>query len=65
MGVREDFEASLRELQRQMNEPPPPVRLRLFVPPYHFAMGEEWVRRVYCVGTDVEIIESRPIPVLP
>lgn len=33
----------------------------LYVPPSVFAKGERWIRETYRIGTDVLIIESRPL----
>jgi len=52
----------IRAMMRKMTEPqPPPEPFKLFVATSHFEKGEEWVRRHYGVGADIEIIESVPI----
>lgn len=58
MGALDDLRAAMRS----MIEPKPyPEPLMLFVPPIAFNLGEAEVRRIYRVGTDIEIVESVPI----
>ncbi len=40
----------------------PPEGFTLTVSPSVFAKGEAWIRDTYQVGSDVKIVESRPLP---
>ena len=61
MSVLDDLRAGMRALRDAPSLEP----LRLFVPPSAFDRGEEWVRRAYGVGPDVEIIENLPLDWTP
>lgn len=61
MNLPPHLKRAFQELKLAMERPLSPKPMMLFVPTSVFDRGEEFVRRAYGVGTDVEIVESIPI----
>lgn len=49
---------AMAAIRRAMMAPPPDEPIFLVIPSVVFDRGEEWCRRAYGVGRDVEIIEA-------
>lgn len=61
MNLPPNLRRALQVLRLQMERGADPRPLILFIPTVAFDRGEDWVRRAYGVGPDVEIRETLPL----
>jgi len=57
-----DIRAAIRAMMAKLEAGAVPVTLRLFVTPTEKAKGDDWCRERYGVGPDIEVVETRPLP---